>query len=108
MSTLRPHWPHRRTQNEQLYRLTDRLHARTRRVTPDEIAATVSGWLAEIGVESRLGHRIRVRRPSLGRHSRRCLAAPTRPIAKPRGDVAAENSEKLVSKPWEQIRKGRS
>jgi hypothetical protein len=64
MSTLRPHWPHRRTQNEQLYRLTDRLHARTTRVTPDEIAATVSGWLAEIGVESPLvdafAHAVRV------------------------------------------------
>jgi hypothetical protein len=54
MSTFSRHWLHRRTQHEQLYRLTDRLHERTTRVSPDEIAATVSGWLAEIGVESPL------------------------------------------------------
>ena len=56
MSTFRPHWLHRRTQpaHEALYKLTDRLHERSTWVSTDEIAATVSGWLAEIGVESPL------------------------------------------------------
>lgn len=54
MSTLGRHWLHRRSQHPQVYRLTDRVNKRTRRVSPDEIAATVSGWLAEIGVESPL------------------------------------------------------
>jgi hypothetical protein len=54
MSTFRRHWLHRRTQpaRETGYLLTDRLHERTTWVAPDEIAATVSRWLAEIGVES--------------------------------------------------------
>lgn len=37
------------------FRLTDRLHeGRTVTVTVNEIAATVSGWLAELGVHSPL------------------------------------------------------
>jgi hypothetical protein len=54
MSTFRRPFLHRRPQHAPLYRLTDRLHQRTMRVSPDEIAATVSGWLAEVGVESPL------------------------------------------------------
>jgi hypothetical protein len=54
MSNFRRPWLHRRAHHAQLYRLTDRLHQRSTRVAPDEIAATVSGWLAEVGVESPL------------------------------------------------------
>jgi hypothetical protein len=54
MSTLGRHWLHRRSPHAPVYRLTDRLNKRTTRVAPDEIAATVSGWLAEMGVESPL------------------------------------------------------
>jgi hypothetical protein len=38
-----------------MYQLTDRLHnERTAHVSCDEIAATVSAWLAELGVQSPL------------------------------------------------------
>lgn len=55
MSAIRLHWLHRRTQCTTVYSLTDRLHSdRAMRVSPDEIAATVSGWLADLDVESPL------------------------------------------------------
>ena len=38
-----------------VYEVRDRLHdGRTRQVPSDQIAATVSGWLAELGVQSPL------------------------------------------------------
>lgn len=44
-----------RSKTATLYQIADRLRAgRTARVSSDEIAATVSGWLAELGVDSPL------------------------------------------------------
>lgn len=43
------------TQHATVYEVRDRLHdGRARRVRSDEIAATVSGWLAELDVQSPL------------------------------------------------------
>ena len=57
MSVIRLHWLHRRTQCTTVYNLTERLHGgRATRVAPDEIAPTVSGWLADLGIESPLVH----------------------------------------------------
>jgi hypothetical protein len=55
MTAIRLHWLHRRTQGATVYDLTDRLHrGRASRVSPDQIASTVSGWLADLDVESPL------------------------------------------------------
>ncbi|MDD4866700.1 MAG: hypothetical protein PHQ28_06095 [Mycobacterium sp.] len=53
LATGRDEVAHRRKQT--LYRVTDRLHAgRTVCVPGDQIAATVSAWLAELGTRSPL------------------------------------------------------
>jgi hypothetical protein len=50
MSTI---WIRRTAQKSTVYQVADRLHQeRALRVTSDEIAATVSAWLAELEVES--------------------------------------------------------
>jgi hypothetical protein len=55
MSTFHPQWLHQRTRHAAVYQVTDRLHdGRTLRVLSDEIASAVSGWLAELGVNSPL------------------------------------------------------
>lgn len=49
------HGPRRGMSKTTIYQLTDQLHAgHTARVRADEIAATVSAWLAELGVRSPL------------------------------------------------------
>jgi len=48
-------WRHPPSTGRPLYQVTDRLHdGRTVRVPAPEIAGTVSGWLAELGVRSPL------------------------------------------------------
>ncbi|MGZ4509769.1 MAG: hypothetical protein ACXVX4_00115 [Mycobacterium sp.] len=48
------HWPQRRTATT-FYQVTDRLHdGHWARVPVHQISATVSGWLAELGVQSPL------------------------------------------------------
>lgn len=43
----------KRNRTSVLYQVTDRLHqGRAARVAPEQIAATVSGWLAELDVVS--------------------------------------------------------
>jgi len=50
MSTI---WIRRTAQKSTVYQVADRLHqGRAVRVTSDEIAATVSAWLAELEAES--------------------------------------------------------
>lgn len=47
------HWTRRTSHQRTVYRLADRLHSgRAVRVSSDEIAGTVSAWLAELGVQS--------------------------------------------------------
>ena len=54
MSTI-GHWTRRTSRKSSLYLIADRLHTgRTVRVSSDDIAATVSGWLAELGADSPL------------------------------------------------------
>lgn len=52
--TCRTRWPwHRVAAGNQLYQVCDRLHeGRTVRVPAPEIAGTVAGWLADLGVHS--------------------------------------------------------
>lgn len=55
MRTLRSPLQRPRTRHATVYEVRDRLHdGRARRVPSDEIAATVSGWLAELDVQSPL------------------------------------------------------
>ena len=50
----RHHWPQRRPTTT-IYQLTDRLHdGHTAQVPAHQITATVSAWLAELGVHSPL------------------------------------------------------
>lgn len=53
MSTI-GHWTRRTSRTTTaVYQVTDRLHAgRAVRVPSDQIATTVSGWLAELGADS--------------------------------------------------------
>ena len=54
-SRLRLAGIHRPTRNEPMYRVSDRLReGRTVNVSGDEIATTVSAWLAELGAHSAL------------------------------------------------------
>lgn len=51
--TWRHHWQH--TAESTIYELTDRLHdGHSARVPADQITATVSAWLAELGARSPL------------------------------------------------------
>jgi hypothetical protein len=53
MRTFHPQWLQQRTRHATVYQVTDRLHdGRALRVSSDQIASTVSGWLAELGVTS--------------------------------------------------------
>ena len=53
MSTM-VHWTRRTPRTSTVfYQVTDRLHTRRAvRVSSDELATTVSGWLAELGADS--------------------------------------------------------
>jgi hypothetical protein len=54
LAKRRHHWPQRRS-NAAIYQVTDRLHAgHIARVPAHQITATVSAWLAELGVHSPL------------------------------------------------------
>jgi hypothetical protein len=47
------HWTRRTSRNSAMYQIADRLHSgRAVRVSSDEIASTVSAWLAELGADS--------------------------------------------------------
>lgn len=48
-------WTRRTSKKSSVYQIADRLHSgRAARVSSDEIAATVSRWLAELGADSPL------------------------------------------------------
>lgn len=52
MSTI-GHWRRRTSRSATVYQVSDRLHAgRAVWVSSDQIATTVSGWLAELGADS--------------------------------------------------------
>jgi hypothetical protein len=54
MSTI-GHWTRRTSRNTSVYQIADRRHTgRMVRVSNDEIAVTVSEWLAELGADSPL------------------------------------------------------
>ena len=54
-SAVRPRYTWRRTTTTTVYQITDRLHdGRTARVPGNQISATVSAWLAELGAHSPL------------------------------------------------------
>jgi hypothetical protein len=49
------HWTRRTSRKSSVYQIADRLHTgRTARVSSDEIAGTVSEWLAQLGADSPL------------------------------------------------------
>jgi hypothetical protein len=49
------HWTRRASRHNTMYQVADRLHSgRMVRVSSDEIAGTVSAWLAELGADSQM------------------------------------------------------